>query len=62
MTAAHIFVFAAVDVCAGITFITKQYVTTVTISCHYLFLMFYDTYWIDTLTELGSNKLVLLGG
>lgn len=48
MTAAHIFVFAAVDVCTGITFITRQYVTTVTISCHYLLLMFYDTYWIHT--------------
>lgn len=57
MTAAHIFVFAAVDVCTGITFITRQYVTTVTISCHYLLLMFYDTHWIHTLTKLGQTSL-----
>lgn len=51
---------AAVDVCTGVKFIARQYVTTVTISSHYLFLMFYDTYWIHTLTEQACVKPNLL--
>lgn len=47
MTAAHPFI----DVCTGITFVSRQCVASVTVSCHHLCLMYYYTYWIHTPTK-----------